>query len=149
MINDDHARLLWKIVIITGQRGTPSGGQGLNVNRSLPQDVIDLATAGGKLTRRMLSRPGPIIVALPGHAVAKGAFILPSTHYRIGVDGPFTTGLNEVQIGITMQSADEYRDGRRSTVAQGRPEGAPEDRTASSQAVPRSTRCGDCAGQDA
>jgi enoyl-CoA hydratase len=34
--------------------------------------------------------------------VAKGAFILLSADHRIGVEGPFTIGLNEVQIGMTM-----------------------------------------------
>ena len=50
----------------------------------------------------MLAHPYPIIVACPGHAVAKGAFILLSADYRIGVEGPFNIGLNEVQIGMTM-----------------------------------------------
>jgi enoyl-CoA hydratase len=50
----------------------------------------------------MLAHPFPIIVACPGHAVAKGAFILLSVDYRIGVEGPFSIGLNEVQIGMTM-----------------------------------------------
>jgi enoyl-CoA hydratase len=34
--------------------------------------------------------------------VAKGAFLLLSSDYRIGVDGPFNIGLNEVKIGMTM-----------------------------------------------
>jgi enoyl-CoA hydratase len=46
-----------------------------------------------------------VIVACPGHAVAKGAFLLLSADYRIGVDGPFSIGLNEVQIGMTMHHA--------------------------------------------
>ena len=50
----------------------------------------------------MLAHPYPIIVACSGHAVAKGAFLLLSADYRIGVDGPFQIGLNEVAIGMTM-----------------------------------------------
>ena len=50
----------------------------------------------------MLSHPRPVIVACSGHAVAKGAFILLSADYRVGAEGPFTIGLNEVQIGMTM-----------------------------------------------
>ena len=53
----------------------------------------------------MLSHPYPIIVACPGHAIAKGAFILLSADYRIGVEGPFSIGLNEVLIGMTMHHA--------------------------------------------
>ena len=37
-----------------------------------------------------------------GHAVAKGAFLLLSADYRIGVEGAFNIGLNEVKIGMTM-----------------------------------------------
>ena len=50
----------------------------------------------------MLAHPQPIIVACPGHAVAKGAFLLLACDYRIGVEGPFSIGLNEVKIGMTM-----------------------------------------------
>ena len=53
----------------------------------------------------MLSHPYPIIVACPGHAIAKGAFILLSADYRIGIEGPFNIGLNEVLIGMTMHHA--------------------------------------------
>ena len=89
-------------MIVTGQPGILSGGYDLKVMRSSPQNAIDLVTSGSRLARRMLSHPRPIIVACPGHAVAKGAFILLSADYRVGVDGPFTIGLNEVQIGMTM-----------------------------------------------
>ena len=37
--------------------------------------------------------------------MAKGAFLLLSADYRIGVEGPFSIGLNEVQIGMTMHHA--------------------------------------------
>ena len=46
-----------------------------------------------------------MVVACSGHAVAKGAFLLLSVDYRIGVEGPFSIGLNEVQIGMTMHHA--------------------------------------------
>ena len=93
------------IVIITGQPGILSGGYDLKVMTSSPQNAVALVTAGSTLARRMLSHPYPIIVACPGHAIAKGAFILLSADYRIGVDGPFNIGLNEVLIGMTMHHA--------------------------------------------
>ncbi len=98
----DQAEQDGAVVIITGQPGVLSGGYDLKVMQSSPQRAIDLVTAGSKLARRMLAHPRPIIVACPGHAVAKGAFMLLSADYRIGVEGPFTIGLNEVQIGMTM-----------------------------------------------
>ena len=93
------------VVIITGQPGILSGGYDLKVMTSSPQNAVALVTAGSALARRMLAHPYPIIVACPGHAIAKGAFILLSADYRIGVEGPFNIGLNEVQIGMTMHHA--------------------------------------------
>lgn len=93
------------IAIITGQPGILSGGYDLKVMTAGPKEAVALVTAGSTLARRLLSHPFPVIVACPGHAVAKGAFILLSADYRIGVDGPFSIGLNEVQIGMTMHHA--------------------------------------------
>ena len=93
------------IVIITGQPGILSGGYDLKVMTSSPQNAVALVTAGSTLAHRMLSHPYPIIVACPGHAIAKGAFILLSADYRIGVEGSFNIGLNEVLIGMTMHHA--------------------------------------------
>ncbi|MBY8938226.1 crotonase/enoyl-CoA hydratase family protein [Pseudomonas fluorescens] len=93
------------IVIITGQPGILSGGYDLKVMTAGPKEAVALVSAGSTLARRLLSHPFPVIVACPGHAVAKGAFILLSADYRIGVDGPFSIGLNEVQIGMTMHHA--------------------------------------------
>ena len=98
----DRAKEDGAVVIITGQPGILSGGYDLKVMMSGPQNALDLVAAGSTLARRMLSHPFPIIVACSGHAVAKGAFILLSADYRVGVEGPFTIGLNEVQIGMTM-----------------------------------------------
>ncbi len=101
----DQAVLDKAIVIITGQPGILSGGYDLKVMTSGPQNAVALVTAGSTLAHRMLSHPYPIIVACPGHAIAKGAFILLSADYRIGIEGPFNIGLNEVLIGMTMHHA--------------------------------------------
>ncbi|MHC8321472.1 crotonase/enoyl-CoA hydratase family protein [Pseudomonas sp. GB2N2] len=93
------------VVIITGTPGILSGGYDLKVMTAGPKEAVALVTAGSTLARRLLSHPFPVIVACSGHAVAKGAFLLLSADYRIGVDGPFSIGLNEVQIGMTMHHA--------------------------------------------
>lgn len=101
----DQAEKDRAVVIITGQPGILSGGYDLKIMTSGPQAAMDLVAAGSTLARRMLSHPFPIVVACGGHAVAKGAFLLLAADYRIGVDGPFSIGLNEVQIGMTMHNA--------------------------------------------
>lgn len=101
----DQAEADRAIVIITGKPGILSGGYDLKVMTSGPQNAVSLVAAGSTLARRLLAHPYPVIVACPGHAVAKGAFLLLSADYRIGVEGPFNIGLNEVQIGMTMHHA--------------------------------------------
>lgn len=101
----DRAEQDRAIVILTGSPGILSGGYDLKVMTTGPANAIALVTAGSKLTRRMLAHPYPIIVACPGHAIAKGAFLLLASDYRIGVEGPFSICLNEVQIGMTMHHA--------------------------------------------
>jgi enoyl-CoA hydratase len=94
-----------KIVILTGTAGIFSGGFDLKVMTKSPESALDLVTKGSKLSLRMLSFPKPIIIACNGHAIAKGAFLLLSCDYRIGVEGDFKIGLNEVMIGMTMHHA--------------------------------------------
>ena len=93
------------VVILTGQAGMFSGGYDLATMKSSPEAAIELVTKGSKLVRRLLAFPTPVISACSGHAIAKGAFILLGTDYRIGSDGPFKVGLNEVAIGMTMHNA--------------------------------------------
>ena len=90
------------VVVLTGQPGMLSGGYDLKVMRESMTAAMALVEKGSTLARRMLSFPYPVIVACSGHAVAKGAFLLLAADYRIGVDGAFKIGLNEVAIGMTM-----------------------------------------------
>lgn len=94
-----------KVVILTGTTGIFSGGFDLKVMTKSPEAALELVTKGSKLSLRMLSFPKPIIIACNGHAIAKGAFLLLSADYRIGVQGDFKIGLNEVMIGMTMHNA--------------------------------------------
>jgi enoyl-CoA hydratase len=98
----EHAQKDRAVVVISGQPGILSGGYDLKVMTSGADAAKALVAKGSTLARRMLSHPFPVVVACTGHAVAKGAFILLSADYRIGVEGPFKIGLNEVAIGMTM-----------------------------------------------
>lgn len=101
----DTAEKTNKVVILTGTEGIFSGGFDLKVMKSSPDAAKTLVTKGSKLSLRMLSFPLPIIIACNGHAIAKGAFLLLSADYRVGADGDFKIGLNEVMIGMTMHHA--------------------------------------------
>ena len=101
----DKAEQEDKVVILTGTQGIFSGGFDLKVMTKSPETALELVTKGSQLSHRMLSFPKPIILACNGHAIAKGAFLLLSVDYRIGVEGDFKIGLNEVMIGMTMHNA--------------------------------------------
>ena len=101
----DQAEESKAVVILTGQVGILSGGYDLKTMQKSMTDAMALVTEGSKLTRRMLAFPTPIITACGGHAVAKGAFLLLCSDYRIGVNGAFKIGLNEVAIGMVMHHA--------------------------------------------
>lgn len=94
-----------RVVIITGQDGILSGGYDLKVMTKSADAAKELVTKGSKLSHRLLSFPCPVIMACGGHAVAKGAFLLLSADYRLGAEGDFKIGLNEVMIGMTMHHA--------------------------------------------
>ena len=100
----DRAEQDKAVVVITGQPGIFSGGYDLNVMKESEQSAKQMVKLGSTLSRRLLSFPYPVISACSGHAIAKGAFILLSSDYRIGVEGPFKLGLNEVAIGMTMHN---------------------------------------------
>ena len=101
----DKAEQDRKVVILTGQSGIFSAGFDLKIMSASPEKAKDLVNKGSQLSLRMLSFPMPIIIACSGHAVAKGAFLLLSCDYRLGTEGAFKIGLNEVAIGMTMHQA--------------------------------------------
>jgi len=94
-----------KVVVLMGKEGILSAGYDLRTMTASADSAKTLVTKGSKLIHRMLSFPMPIVAACTGHAVAKGAFLLLACDYRIGVEGDFKIGLNEVMIGMTMHHA--------------------------------------------
>jgi enoyl-CoA hydratase len=101
----DQAEAAQKVVVLTGKEGILSAGYDLKTMTASADSAKALVTKGSKLVLRMLSFPMPIVAACTGHAVAKGAFLLLACDYRIGVEGDFKIGLNEVMIGMTMHHA--------------------------------------------
>jgi enoyl-CoA hydratase len=89
--------------VIAGREGRFSGGFDLGVMRG--DDVaaiMDLVADGGELVRHIFGASVPVVIACTGHAVAAGALMLLGADIRVGADGPFTIGLNEVAIGMTL-----------------------------------------------
>ena len=101
----DQAENEQKVLVLTGKEGIFSAGYDLKTMTASADSAKALVTKGSQLVYRMLAFPLPIIAACNGHAIAKGAFLLLGCDYRIGVEGDFKIGLNEVQIGMTMHHA--------------------------------------------
>jgi len=98
----DQAEQDKAVVMIVGQPGIFSAGFDLKVFQADAAAGVEMVKAGSTLCRRLLAFPTAVIGVCTGHAVAQGCFTLMACDYRIGVDGPFQLGLNEVQIGMTM-----------------------------------------------
>jgi enoyl-CoA hydratase len=93
----DRAEADEAVVVMTGRRRTFSAGFDLK-----SEDWPTMLTAGARTAERMLSFPRPIVVACNGNALAMGAFLLLSADHRVGSEGDFKIGLNEVAIGLTL-----------------------------------------------
>jgi len=91
------------IVILTGREGYFSAGFDLKVFAGGDvEQVIEMLVLGATLAERILGFERPVITACPGHTVAAGAFMALAADMRIGTDGPYRIGLNEVKIGLTV-----------------------------------------------
>ncbi len=90
-------------VVVAGREGRFSGGFDLNVMRGDDvQAILDLVADGGDLVRHAYSAPIPVVAACTGHAVAAGALFLMGCDVRVGAEGDFKVGLNEVAIGMVV-----------------------------------------------
>jgi enoyl-CoA hydratase len=92
------------VVVLRGREGCFSAGFDMNVFGAGPEQILEMLTLGATLAERVLSFARPVLVACSGHAIAAGAFLPLAADVRIGVDGPFQIGLNEVRIGLTVPS---------------------------------------------
>ncbi len=98
----DRAQRDDAIVILTGREERFSAGFDLRVFSDTPEQIPEMLTLGATLCERILAFPRPVVTACTGHGVAAGCFIQLPADLRIGVEGPFQIGLNEVAIGLTM-----------------------------------------------
>ncbi len=98
----ERAERTGAVVILTGREARFSAGFDLKVFSDTPEQVPEMLTLGATLCERILTFPRPVITACTGHGIAAGCFIQLTSDLRLGVDGPFQIGLNEVKIGLTM-----------------------------------------------
>lgn len=90
------------VVVLTGREGVFSAGFDLPTLAGGGEAARNMLIGGFELAERILSFPAPVVVAATGHTLAMGAFIALAADHRIGADGPYKVGTNEVAIGLTM-----------------------------------------------
>jgi enoyl-CoA hydratase/carnithine racemase len=101
----DRAEREKSIVVLTGREQIFSAGFDLKVfAKGAAEDIYAMMRLGAELALRVLSFPTPVVTACSGNAFPMGAFLLLASDIRVGADGPFRIGLNEVAIGITVPS---------------------------------------------
>ena len=98
----DRAERDGTAVLLKGRPGCFSAGFDLQALSGSRQDVVTLLSLGATMAERILSFPAPVAVACTGHAYPAGAFLLMAADLRLGADGPYRLGLNEVRIGLTL-----------------------------------------------
>jgi enoyl-CoA hydratase len=98
----DRAESDGALVVLTGREGYFSAGFDLRVFQEEPERIVEMLSLGATLCERVLAFPTPVIAAVGGHAIAAGTFVPLAADLRIGVEGPFKLGLNEVKIGLTV-----------------------------------------------
>lgn len=98
----DRAEREAKALVIAGREGKFCAGFDLTTMMAGPESAAALLTKGGAWLLRLYAFPLPVVAACSGHALAGGALLLLCCDLRIGVEGAFKIGLNEVQIGMTM-----------------------------------------------
>jgi enoyl-CoA hydratase len=93
------------VVVLAGRERFFSAGFDLEIIAKRNDETITMLRGGFDLAIRLLSFPSPVVAACTGHGLAMGSFLLCSIDYRVGANGPFKIGANEVAIGMTMPAA--------------------------------------------
>lgn len=91
------------VILSSGRAGIFSAGFDTKILASKePQAIHAMVKHGAELAARILSFPYPVVAACNGHAFPMGAFLLLASDVRIGAEGAFKIGMNEVAIGIPV-----------------------------------------------
>jgi enoyl-CoA hydratase len=89
-----------RAVAIIGRPGRFSAGFDLSVMRT--ERAVELMGKGADLALRLVEHPAPVVLGVTGHALAMGGILTTCADHRVGADGPFKIGLNEVAIGMPV-----------------------------------------------
>jgi enoyl-CoA hydratase len=98
----DRAEGEAKALVLAGRDERFCAGFDLRVMMSGPEQATALLTRGSELLMRLYEAKLPLVIACTGHALAGGALVVLTGDLRIGAQGAFKIGLNEVAIGLPV-----------------------------------------------
>ena len=90
---DDRVRA----VVLTGRGKFFCGGVDLSA-----EEIVATKPVFRDTHLKLLTLPKPTIALLNGHAIAGGLVLVLACDYRLGLDGDYKVGLNEVAIGASF-----------------------------------------------
>jgi enoyl-CoA hydratase len=93
-----------KAVVLVGREGKFSAGFDLKVMTGSIEDARSLLSGGALLGLRLFEFPMPVVLGVTGHALAMGGILTTTADYRVGAEGNYKLGLNEVAIGMPVPS---------------------------------------------
>ena len=95
---DDSVRAL----VLTGAGAFFSGGFDFSAPRRDDAVAHDLYARYRDTHLKLLALPKPTVAMVNGHAIAGGLVLVLACDYRLGVDGDYRVGLNEVAVGASF-----------------------------------------------
>ena len=94
-----------RAVVLTGAGRFFSGGFDLSAPRREDEEVAVMTTLFRDTHVKLLALRKPTIAMVNGHAIAGGLILVLACDYRLGLDGDYKIGLNEVAIGASYPKA--------------------------------------------
>ena len=100
---DDHTNNGAKALMLSGREGIYSAG--LDVKKLLEMNADEITVffkSFWGLMAKISKSPIPIAAAITGHSPAGGAVLANFCDYRVGANGSFKIGMNEVFVGLEV-----------------------------------------------
>jgi enoyl-CoA hydratase len=91
-----------RAIVLRGAGAFFSGGFDFAAPRRDDAVVHDLYARYGEAHLQLLTLPKPTVAMVNGHAIAGGLVLVLACDYRLGLEGDYRVGLNEVAVGASF-----------------------------------------------
>lgn len=91
-----------RVILLTSKARVFSAGFDMAVFAAGAEPSLEMLQLGAELAERILKCTKPVVTACSGHAYPMGAFLMMSADLRLGAEGDYRIGMNEVAINLTL-----------------------------------------------